>query len=439
MRRGIYGRFLNTLLLLLLTVELVGARAARPAAPSSVPWVASPKAPSPVPWAQAWPMVGHDPRRTARGATVGPLHPHLLWTYRGLDGPPLIGRDGRVYGWGRAGFTAIDAGGQRRWIAPVQQIEGGPAALGPDGLLRMNAEPVAAQHAAGLWNEPHMAIVALSPAGRPVWTLRSLPWATVPRSVPFSKGEAPLVTPANLLYMPFVGPVYRPGQNDGVEVVTASGLPLRRLLPGWSGPIAVARDGVVYEVGGDSQGHMAVLASQSDGRFLWSHALAYEQWGSVLVGQDGTVYVSDGAGAGAADMGLAAEGEVVAYTPLGRLLWRLHTAGVATLAERGDGVVLIGDQTGLSAVSPRGRRLWRYAFKAPTANGAPPSLAVDAARRAYVGGVDGMIRAIAPDGTRLWTLRAGGPSHGGAVPSIALGPAGRLAVIGTDGVLRVYR
>lgn len=385
-------------------------------------------------------MVGHDAQRTARGTSVGPAHPHLLWTYRGLAGPPLIGPDGSVYSWGTGGLSALTALGQRRWTVTAQEYFGGPAALGPDGMVRVSGElpmtsgtPTPGTYP---YTGPHMAIFALLSQGQRPWTIRTLPWATVPQSVPFSKGQAPLVTSANLLYVPFVGPVYGPGQNNGVEVISPGGTPLRRLLPGWSGTIALGRDGTVYEVGSDSQGHAAVLASRADGALRWSHPATYAGWGDVLIGRAGAVYVSDGAGLGRSD-----SGDVAAYTPRGRLLWhRQIRGGTAALAERSDGIILVATGAGLTALSPHGTRLWERALGAPpTTVKMPPSLAVDAAGRAYVGSGDGLIRAIAPTGTLLWTLRAGSPAQRGDVPSLALGPAGVLAVTATDGVLRLYR
>ena len=281
-----------------------------------------------------------------------------------------------------------------------------------------------------------MAIFALSPTGRRLWTIRALPWATMPpQSVPFSKLVPPLVSAANVLYVPFVGPAVQPGANLGVEVITPAGVPLRRLLAGWAGTIAVARDGTVYEVGGDLQGHTAVLASRTDGVLWWSHPVTYDQYGAVLVGHQSTVYASDGTGFGQADAG-----EIIAYSASGRLLWRLRTAGVAALAERADGTVVAADGNGVSAISPRGRRLWRHALgHAPATVNVLPTLVVDARGRVYVGTGDGMVRALAPNGILLWTLRAGGPTRLGASPSLALGPDGALLVVGTDGVLRLYR
>jgi outer membrane protein assembly factor BamB len=167
----------------------------------------------------------------------------------------------------------------------------------------------------------------------------------------------------------------------------------------------------------------------------WRRPVAYDQWGNVLIGRHGTAYVSDGTGFGQADAG-----EVTAYSASGRLLWRLPTAGVAALAERADGTVLAADASGVSAVSPRGTRLWQRALgHAPATVYAPPSLVVAARGRAYVGTGDGLVHALAPNGALLWTLRAGGPTRAGASPSLALGPDGTLVAAGTDGILYVYR
>jgi outer membrane protein assembly factor BamB len=413
----LHRRFLSALVLLVVVLD------------GTVPHAAGQPVPASAVWARAWPMVGHDPQQTARGASVGPLRPHLLWSYRGLQGPPIVGPDGSVYAWTRGGIVALTAAGRRRWMVPAEEFLGGPPALGSDGLVRVNGELSAMSGTLPPGSAPHMAIFALAPTGRRLWTIRALPWATMPpQSVPFSKGAAPLVTAANMLYVPFGGPAVQPGANLGVEVITPAGVPLRRLLAGWAGTIAVARDGTVYEIGGDLQGHTAVLASRTDDVLWWSHPVTYDQYGAVLVGHQSTIYASDGTGFGQADAG-----EIIAYSASGRLLWRLRTAGVAALAERADG-------TGVSAISLRGRSLWRHALgHAPATVNALPSLVVDARGRVYVGTGDGLVRTLAPNGTLLWTLRAGGPTRIGASPALALGPDGALLIVGTDAVLRLYR
>jgi hypothetical protein len=86
-------------------------------------------------WAGAWPMVGHDPQRTNRNASVGPLDPRLLFIDHTLTGLVLIGPDGNLYAssydqatW-VGGLAALTAAGQRRWSVALSAGEGGPLAL----------------------------------------------------------------------------------------------------------------------------------------------------------------------------------------------------------------------------------------------------------------------------------------------------------------------
>jgi len=307
---------------------------------------------------------------------------------------------------------------------PLSRIEGGPPALTPNGLVLVNGRDASGQ-----------AIAAVTAAGRRSWTVHALPWTTGIRSVPNSKDLAPLVTATGLLYMPFVGPdLNGRGDNQGMEVVSSTGTPLRVLQPGVPANVAVARDGTVYELGGRGT-HDALMALTPTGARRWTQPLGFAYGPGLLVGQGGTIYVADGTGVGP---GQAAE--VAAYTPEGRRRWRLHTAdGAATLAERADGAVLVATATSLSAVSPQGKRMWRRTLgrltRAAAAAPTLPSLAVDVAGRVYVGSSDGMVRAIGSDGALLWTVRVGGPGPS----SLALGADGRLVVAGTDGHLRVYR
>ncbi|HVC79949.1 MAG TPA: hypothetical protein VNL35_05525, partial [Chloroflexota bacterium] len=166
----------------------------------------APNAAGPV-WEAGWPMVGHDPQQTSRSPGLGPLSPHLLWTYRGMVSPVIVGPDGTVYGWTAHSLTALAAGGKQRWSVPAREDFGGPPALGSDGLLCGSGDLTGTSGTRSVFR-PIVALFAVSPQGKQVWAIRSLPWATVPESVPFSKGVSPIVTAANLLYVPFVGPSY---------------------------------------------------------------------------------------------------------------------------------------------------------------------------------------------------------------------------------------
>ncbi len=384
-------------------------------------------------WAGAWPMVGHDPQRTNRSASVGPLHPRLLFTDHSVIGPVLIDPDGSLYTSSYdqstrvGGLVALTATGQRRWSVALSAGEGGPPALAPDGSVLVNANDGTGE-----------VIAAVAPSGQRTWTIRSLPWTVGLHETPHSKGEPPLVTAAGSLYVPLLGPEFKRGDNVGLQVVSPVGTPLRVLQHGTIPyAVAVARDGTVYELAARCcTGPVSLLALSPMGTLLWTRSLGfvpnYVGLG-LLVGASGTIYASDGAG-----IGTGQASEIVAYTPAGRRLWRARTSeGTATLAERADGVVLVATATSLTALRPNGTRVWRRALGRRAGTGAVqlhlPSLAVDAAGRVYVGSSDGVVRAIGPDGVQLWTL--GHPNPLGA-PSVALGPEGQLAV--ASDALRVY-
>jgi outer membrane protein assembly factor BamB len=372
-------------------------------------------------WAAAWSMVGHDPQRTNRSGSLGPLHPHLLFTVAGLAGPPLIGANGDIYGVGRGGLTAVNASGRLLWTARFEGGNGGQPVLTPNGLLIANGFAPAAS--ATVPNALAMDVGALSPTGTLAWRIPSLG---------FSKGVAPLVTAGNSVYMPYVGP--HPA-NFGIGAVSSTGAQ-RRLLPQDSAKaIARGQGGTIYALG--TQGAITLRALSPSGVPRWTQPLPYQDayYAGVLVGKDGVIYVSDGA-----KHGRGTAGEVVAYAPSGRQLWRLPGTGVAAnLAERADGTVLTVSGSELRAIAPNGHELWTAplgGLHSPTGY-AQPSLAVDAAGHAYVGGRDGTVRAFSAMGKLLWTLHL--PSSLGGVPSLALSADGRLVVAGADGLLRIYQ
>src|SRR5438552_3031024 len=183
----------------------------------------------------------------------------------------------------------------------------------------------------------HLFIVALAAAtGQQRWKVDTLPWAPQLNNVPNSKGRAPLVTAASVLYVPFVGPGH---PNQGVEVFAPTGRPLQRLLPHVPpDAMVVAPDGICYELGGDT-----LTALAPAGAVRWQRT-SYAD--TLLIGQHGTVYAAGG-------------DRLVAYSPGGRLLWSREMADqIDTLGERADGTVLAAGSAGLSAVSPTNHLLW---------------------------------------------------------------------------------
>ncbi len=370
---------------------------------------------APSTWAQGWAMVGHDPQQTGRSLSAVRLHPRLIFTYTDdACGTPLVDGAGGIYAWCGKGLTALTMTGRRRWRVALAPVEGGPPALAPNGLVLANAND-------GMTTYRHQFIIGLVAAtGQQRWIIHSLPWASaLGADVPNSKGAAPLVTVANLLYVPFLGP----SPYHGIGVFGPAGQSLPRLvLPAAPTAMAAAPDGTVYAISGNE-----LVAHAPGGAVRWQR-LSYAN--ALMIGARGTIYSADGANG------------VGAYAPSGRLLWHCTTGNeVMSLAQRADGTVLALGRTGLSAVSSAGHRLWRrpVGARVGTPSAQPPTIAVDAAGRAYLGSDDGTVRVIAPDGSLLWTLPAGGPTSQGNTPSIGLGPAGTLVVARTDGRLSVYQ
>jgi outer membrane protein assembly factor BamB len=165
---------------------------------------------------------------------------------------------------------------------------------------------------------------------------------------------------------------------------------------------------------------------------VWTKPLSHGSGSAdVLVGTNGTIYVAVSNGLGNAG------GELDAFTPDGRLRWRHALTGGATLAEGGNGNLLVATMTTLSALSPNGAQLWRTALGHPAPEALDlPSLAVDASGTVYAGSPDGIVRAVSTSGTLRWSLNPGAPR--GTAPTCVLAPGGQLLVDTEDGVLRVY-
>jgi outer membrane protein assembly factor BamB len=362
---------------------------------------ASPPAPS---WLQAWPMTGHDPRRSNRSPASGPVEPHLLFEQKGLY-PQLAGPDGSIYAASAYGLVALDAAGKQRWTAGECCGEG-PPALAPNGMLLgtgFRRGPPAGQE--------DTEAIGLGQDGTVTWRIQ--PFGVL-------KGAVPLVDAANLLYLPIAGPE---GANaQGLNIMSADGTMLRKLPRTYN--LAVAPDGTIFALTGGG-----LAAFSPDGTVLWRHRLSFQPSGIAgpLVGQNGTVYVGDG-------------NRVDAFTPAGTLLWhRTKVDAEFTLAERSDGVLLVAGRNTLDAFQPNGTHLWQTPIGVSRGQYAAerPSLIVDGDGTAYAASGDGLVRVVSVDGELVGACDGGGQHHH-VTPGLLLDAGGRLIVSGTDGNLRVY-
>jgi hypothetical protein len=364
-------------------------------------------------WLQGWPMAGHDPQRTSRSPAVGPLHPRLLLTRPAAGGiAPVIDSAGNIYAWSARALLATTVTGQQRWQFHIGPDS--PPALAPNGMI------VARGFINGMMGLERSREFGLRSNGTLAWQKPHLG---------FAKLVAPLVTPANVAYLPAVGPTET---NARLDRVTPSGK-LRVIQPGFSfGAVAISPGGSLYALGrySSSEDTISLERLTASGKVAWRHSLI-SQVSGLLVGRNGTIYVG-----GSTDE-LAKSGVLIAYSPAGKQRWRLSlSGGMPSLAERAGGTLLAATEQELSAVDEQGHVLWHTALSGSTAP-LEPSLAVDGHGTGYIGTADGLVRIIDPGGHVIGRLSAG-PGRPYETPISVLGPEGKLIVLGTDNRLRVY-
>ncbi|HEX6506905.1 MAG TPA: hypothetical protein VF221_04665 [Chloroflexota bacterium] len=355
-------------------------------------------------WLAGWSMNGHDPQRTNRSPATGPLQPHLIFQRTGVY-VRYIAPDGNLYGGISEGEgtqlqeAAFSPTGGIRW-SHLARVEGQFVGLGPTGTV---------------FQIDNMQASGYSARGKRLWKTQTLG---------LLKGVSPLVTGANQLYAPIVGP-HGYSTRIGINIVSGTGN-LLQLFPGdWRSP-AMSLAGVLYLF---TQSSTELQARSPTGALLWQVDVGGTPAALLdpLVGKDGTVYVGNGT-------------HLVAVTPDGQTRWTANKAdGVLALAERADGSILSAGTNTLDAFSPDGTLLWSVPIGQSSDQLASywPSLIVDAAGTAYVGSGDGIVRVISSEGKLVGQLPAGG-HRSDFPPQVLLGADGRLIVNGSDDVLQVY-
>jgi len=359
-------------------------------------------------WLRGWLMPGHDPQRTSRSDAVGPAHPHLLF-----DRPSIsieaVGPDGAMVGSGQAGSQSLVVGlsrnGQLLWRYP---FSGEQTVIEPNGtVVTVGFTTVPAGSA-------DAAAVALSAQGKLRWKIQ-----------PFGlyKGAEPLVTERNIYFAPVIGPHDgSPSQKYiGLNLISSRGRVLRRLAPMFHP--ALDHGTLIVDAG------TTLRAVDQRGRPVWKRKLGEDDFSTLrpVVAADGDIVTGYGR-------------QIVAYTSSGQVRWMVRKSdGALALALRADGTLLVAGRDRLDALRTNGTRLWSTAIGYSPAQypAAWPSLATDAAGKAYVGSGDGRVRVVSATGQLLARVYAGGYRHG-STPSLLLGPDGRLIVTGTDSALRVY-
>jgi len=358
-------------------------------------------------WLRGWRMPGHDPQHTSRSAAVGPAHPRLLFQ-RPSTSIEAVRPDGDlvVTTQARSQSLVVDLSrnGHLLWEYPFS----GQPVIEPNGTV------VTVGFTTSPAGSADQAAVGLSAQGKVLWKIQ-----------PFGqyKGAEPLVTERNVYFAPVIGPHDgSPSQKYiGLNLISSRGRVLRRLAPMFHP--ALDHGNLIVDAGA------TLRAVDRRGRPLWKRKLGEDDSSTPrpVVAPDGSIFTGYGR-------------RIVAYTSSGQLRWRVTKRdGALALALRADGILLVAGHDRIDAIRTNGTRLWSTAIGySPAQYPADwPSLATDAAGKAYIGSGDGRVRVVSATGQVLTRVYAGG-YRGGFTPSLLLGPDGRLMVTGTDSTLRVY-
>lgn len=365
-------------------------------------------------WLRGWPMDGHDSQRSSLSPIVGPSRAHLVRKQAGFDAR-FVTADGAIIGIARSGqrfHTAV-----LRPSGPLRVLRGkvdGPSAIGPDGtILGVGADDSRAS--------------ALSATGKLLWRVSS---------IGLPKSASPLVTANGSFFVAAEG--HPEDGSSGLYVIDPSGKVTSHAVPGVpTFGVATGVDGGVYALLYDQEsGTSSVAAFSPSLQERWRKPLStsLETWGAcmcLMVGPQGRLLLGDGT-------------TLRAYEQTGAATWAVHKAdGIGSIAERPDGSIVAAGTRLLTAISADGRTLWtadiHVHHQRPEGDATyRPSLAVDAAGKAYVGTGDGRVVEVSPAGRVVTRVPAGG-YHYGFAPRVMLGPRHSLIVGGVDGVVRVYR
>ena len=411
----------------------------------------------------AWAMPGHDAQRTSQGAGMGPQRitkPTLVLA--GLTSePPIIGRDGALYGFldrgtPRARLAVVSPAGRVRWTAGAAL----PAwwnAEGPDPYPVL-APAGAVTFGGGACPQPAFVVIDLAQHEGSDGCLTTVgPDGQAPRHVAtrglVKAGPTLLVEADGTVVRATLGPssgfVSRADDARRNLTLFAPDGSTRRWGAGCSWDnTAAGMDGWLYAIahshpGGPCPGYtvdhsrygqagqpQSVVTFTPGGARAWMTPLPAECSGLALSVAPGYVYV--GATCATTSAGGHMHARVYALDTQGRLLWTAQGApdGWPALAlDRTSGDLWVADRASVRRLSLLGVRRWQATWRPSLAN-ARETLVLDARGTAYVCGADGLLRVISPAGHLLWQYQFSPPRYGfGAdAPSAALGPDGKLYV-----------
>lgn len=338
--------------------------------PSTAPGTAS--------WSP-WPSALHDARHSGSATVAGPTRGRFRWR-RTLEAPvtagPVIGKDNTIYVSSNAGVLhAIDPKtGADRWTYDAH-ARADNADLSVSPLVLPSGEI--------LFPSPGSAVVALSPAGRVLWS-QALP----------GRPTSPVTVNGTRVY---VG-----DQSGAVSAIDVGQAAAHRLVwtvrtgsPSYASVVANG-SGAVYTTAGsalvalrDSGATAAIAwrADPNDGQTEVSPGLAAD--GTVLLGTNGK--------------------QEWAYGPDGHVRWHAHRViTYSSPAVTASGLAYVADHSGtvhVFAVASGGQRAAYHSGNAQIWS----STVIDRDYRVYFAGQNGHVYGVSPAGTVLFDTDLGAP------------------------------
>lgn len=326
-----------------------------------------------------WPAALHDARHSGAATTAGPAEGRIRWR-RQLSGEvapgPVIGIDGTIYASSNNGVLhAIDpATGADRWTYDAHASEAG---------ADLSISPLVLPSGDILFPSPANSLVALSPAGRVLWT-QPLP----------GRPTSPATVDGHRVY---VGD--ESGDVSAIDVGTGPAHDLMWTVstgsPSYASVVTNGR-GALYTTSGTAlvaiadHGAMAAIAWRADphdGNTEVSPGLAPD--GTVLLGTNGS--------------------REWAYHPDGTPAW--HAPRVITYSSpsvTATGLAYVADHSGRVSVLDIASGAERAAYQVSRAQ-IWSSTIVDADYRLYFASRDGHVYAVSPSGSLLFDVDLGSP------------------------------
>lgn len=320
-----------------------------------------------------WRFFGGNAQRTGLSEHPGPKEPQLLWSVEIGDpdaATPVIASDGTIYVGSRdKQIHAVSRNGSiLQSVSTIGSVTRA-AAIGADGticvgdtdgyvyaLSATRALKWTYETGGEIWSSPAIAsdgtiyvglssspatgageMIALTPDGDLKWSFTVADGSNVPNSPTLSGDEMTVYVTSG------AGVLYAIG-FDGAAIWSYASQ-----ATCYSSPV-VSADGTIYFGSWDQKLH----SLNPDGSVAWSTDLGANLDTTPAIGPDGTIYIADN------------QGLLYAVGSDGQLLWMLESDMMGSpVAVANDGVVYASGGSYVTAISPAGEVMWRFAVSDP--------------------------------------------------------------------------